>query len=126
MEEDNNNKTRVLIVDDEKIITMQISKLLTREGYEVVGTAPDGMEAVKMANELRPDLILMDLVMPRENGIDAIREIIESNPEVKIIVVTGLHAKSTLKEALEAGAKDGVFKPFKEAELLEVIRKYET
>lgn len=121
----NNNKTKVLLVDDEKIITMQIKKLLTKNGYDVVGTASNGLEAADKANELEPDLILMDLVMPHEHGIDAIKKIIKSLPETKIIVVTGLHAKSKLDEAIEAGAKGGIFKPFKDEDLLEMIKKQE-
>jgi two-component system chemotaxis response regulator CheY len=118
------NKTRVLVVEDEKIITMQISRVLSHAGYDVVGTASDGSEAIIKANELRPDVILMDLVMPRMHGLDAIKSINGTLPDTNIIVVTGLQSKSILTEALKAGAKDGIFKPFKEHELLEIIAKY--
>jgi two-component system chemotaxis response regulator CheY len=120
------NKTKVLVVEDEKIISMQISRVLSRAGYDVVGTATDGSEAIIKANELRPDVILMDLVMPRMHGLDAIKSINGTLPETNIIVVTGLQSKSILTEALKAGAKDGIFKPFKEHELLDVIAKYKT
>jgi two-component system chemotaxis response regulator CheY len=66
----------------------------------------------------------MDLVMPRMNGIDTIKKINGTNPNTYIIVVTGLHSQNTLLEALEAGAKDGIFKPFKEEEILNAVEKY--
>ena len=122
--ENNDQKKRILVVEDEKLITMQITRVLTRAGYDIVGTASDGEEAVRKANELHPNVILMDLVMPRVHGLEAIKEINGSVPEANIIVVTGLQSKSILVEALKAGAKDGIFKPFKEHELLEVVEKY--
>jgi two-component system chemotaxis response regulator CheY len=122
--ENNDEKKRILVVEDEKLITMQITRVLSRAGYEIVGTASNGEEAIQKANELHPHLILMDLVMPRVHGLDAIKEINGSLPDANIIVVTGLQSKSILVEALKAGAKDGIFKPFKEHELLEVVEKY--
>lgn len=122
--ENTDNKKRILVVEDEKLITMQITRVLSRAGYDIVGTASDGEEAIKKANELHPHVILMDLVMPRTHGLDAIKEINGSLPDTNIIVVTGLQSKSILVEALKAGAKDGIFKPFKEHELLEVVEKY--
>ena len=122
--ENDDNKKRILVVEDEKLITMQITRVLSRAGYDIVGTASDGEEAIQKANELRPHVILMDLVMPRVHGLDAIKEINGSLPETNIIVVTGLQSKNILVEALKAGAKDGIFKPFKEHELLEVVEKY--
>jgi two-component system chemotaxis response regulator CheY len=122
--ENNDQKKRILVVEDEKLITMQITRVLSRAGYDIVGTASDGEEAVRKANELHPNVILMDLVMPRVHGLEAIKEINGSLPEANIIVVTGLQSKSILVEALKAGAKDGIFKPFKEHELLEVVEKY--
>ena len=123
---DEANKTKVLVVEDEKIISMQITRVLSRAGYDIVGTASDGNEAIIKANELHPDVILMDLVMPRMHGLDAIKSINGTLPQSNIIVVTGLQSKSILTEALKAGAKDGIFKPFKEHELLEIIAKYAT
>jgi two-component system chemotaxis response regulator CheY len=122
--ENDDNKKRILVVEDEKLITMQITRVLSRAGYDIVGTASDGEEAIQKANELHPHVILMDLVMPRVHGLDAIKEINGSLPETNIIVVTGLQSKNILVEALKAGAKDGIFKPFKEHELLEVVEKY--
>jgi two-component system chemotaxis response regulator CheY len=122
--EDNHNKTKVLVVEDEKIISMQISRLLDKAGYDVVGIASNGLEAIDKATQLNPDVILMDLVMPRMNGIDTIKKINGTNPNTYIIVVTGLHSQNTLLEALEAGAKDGIFKPFKEEEILNAVEKY--
>ena len=118
------DRTKVLVVDDESIITMQLRKLLTKAGYDVVGTAADGKEAALKAEKLRPDVILMDLVMPREHGLEAIPRINETLPGSAIIVVTALQSKDILTEALDAGAKDYLLKPYKKQDLLDIIKKY--
>ncbi len=118
-------KTKVLVVDDESIITMQISNMLESEGYDVVGTASDGGEAVKLAQELHPDIILMDIIMPKESGLDAIPKINESLPDTTIIVLTALQSRAILMEALDAGAKDYILKPYSRGELLNILKKYD-
>ncbi len=121
----NGGKTKVLVVDDESIITMQISNMLESEGYDVVGTASDGGEAVKLAKKLHPDIILMDIIMPKENGLDAIPKINESLPDTTIIVLTALQSRAILMEALDAGAKDYILKPYSRGELLNILKKYD-
>ena len=113
----------VLIVDDAPIIRMMLRGILIDSGYEIVGEASDGMEAVGMFKEMNPDLVSMDILMPEKNGIEAIREIIEINPEAKIVVVTGVEQKESLEKALAAGAVDHIFKPFEADQVISVFQK---
>lgn len=122
---DNGGKTKVLVVDDEKIITLQISEMLRSEGFDVVGTAADGGEAIRKAEELHPDIILMDIIMPKEHGLDAIPKIYKSLPDTTIIVLTALQSKAILMEALDGGAKDYILKPYSKEDLINILKKYE-
>ncbi len=116
-------KKCVLIADDSIVMRSMIKDVLSHDGYEIVGEARDGKEAIDLYKELDPDLVTMDIVMPHEHGIDALKKIMQFDPEARIVVVSGLHQKSLLMEALEAGAKDYVIKPFTEEELLKTARK---
>ena len=118
-----NESNTVLIVDDDRLMRLGMRKLLTKAGYRVVGTAADGIEAVRKAENLQPNIILMDLVMPRVHGVSAIEKIAHLVPRSNIIILTGLYTKSILNEALEAGAKDYIFKPFEISDLLTMIQK---
>lgn len=118
-----NDKKRVLIADDSIVMRSMINDILKNEGYEIVGEAKDGSEALELYKELSPNLVTMDIVMPREHGIDALRGIIEFDPDARVIVVSGLHQKALLLEALDAGAKDYVIKPFERDELLTAAKK---
>jgi two-component system chemotaxis response regulator CheY len=114
---------KVLIADDSMVMRKMINDILWDDGFEVVGEAKDGGEAFEMYKELHPNLVTMDIVMPREHGIDALKSIMEFDPQARVIVVSGLHQKSLLMEALGAGARDYVIKPFDKEELLEAARK---
>lgn len=116
-------KKKVLIADDSNVMRNMIKDILCEDGFEIAGEAKDGTEALKMYKELTPHLVTMDIVMPREHGIDALKGIIEHDSDARVIVVSGLHQKSLLMEALGAGAKDFVIKPFDRDELLEAARK---
>jgi two-component system chemotaxis response regulator CheY len=116
-------KKKVLIADDSMVMRKMINDILWNDGFEIVGEAKDGGEALKLYKELNPNLVTMDIVMPREHGIDALRKIIEFDPDARVIVVSGLHQKSLLVEALGAGAKDYVIKPFDKEELIEAAKK---
>ena len=107
-----NESSTVLIVDDDRLMRLGMRKLLTKAGYKVVGTAADGIEAVEKAENLQPNIILMDLVLPRVHGVSAIEKIAHLVPRSNIIILTGLYTQSIVNEALEAGAKDYIFKPF--------------
>ncbi len=96
----------VLVVDDTAFMRLTLRRTLERFGHEVVGEAADGEEAVQLYQELRPDLVTMDITMPKMDGITAIREIRKIDPRAKIIVCSAMGQKPMVIEALEAGAQD--------------------
>ena len=103
---------RVLIADDASLIRTIIKKSLTKYGYEVVGEAKNGQEAVDLYNQLRPDLLTLDLIMPEKEGIEVIQEIMKIDPQAKILVVSSLKQDLIAEEALKFGAKGCLSKPF--------------
>jgi DNA-binding NarL/FixJ family response regulator len=116
-------RIRVLVADDQALIRRGMSLMLSAEsGIEVVGQASDGVEAVEMAERLRPDVVLMDLHMPRKGGVAATREITLSLPHTHVLVLTTLDAEETVFEAVRAGAHAYLLKDASEDELLETVR----
>ena len=114
---------KVLFVDDHEMVRIGVSSYLSAQpDIEVIGEAEDGTEAVDMALELRPDIILMDLVMKRMDGIEATRRIIESWPEAKIIIVTSFLDDEKVYPALEAGATSYMLKTSKASEIANAVR----
>jgi response regulator NasT len=105
---------RVLIAEDETIIRLDLRQLLERAGHEVVGEARDGQEAVTLAASLAPELILMDVKMPRQGGIEAAREITAARP-VPIVMLTAYSQEDLVRRASEAGAYGYLVKPFRES-----------
>ena len=115
---------RVLIVDDHAIVRKGIRALLTQvETIEVVGEAGDGQEAVKLAGKLNPDVILMDLVMPGGDGIEAIRHITDQHPEARILVLTSFASDDKVFPAIKAGALGYLLKDSEPTDLLQAIQK---
>ncbi|MDR4887948.1 response regulator transcription factor [Fredinandcohnia sp. QZ13] len=115
---------KVLFVDDHEMVRIGVSSYLSAQpDIEVVGEADDGKIAVELALELRPDIILMDLVMKEMDGIEATRRIIESWPEAKIIIVTSFIDDEKVYPALEAGATSYMLKTSKASEIAEAVRK---
>ena len=116
-------KLRILIAEDQALVRRGTSVLLSMEpDMEVVGQACDGIEAVAMARELRPDIVLMDLHMPRLGGVAATREITRDLPGAQVLVLTTLNDDETVFEAVRAGAHGYLLKDVTEQELLETIR----
>ncbi len=111
----------VLVVDDTLFMRVAISNMLTEWGYEVVGQAANGKEAVARYRELQPDLVTMDVTMPVMTGIAAVKEIIPEFPNAKIIMITALGQQKLIVEAIESGAKDFITKPFEPARLKAVV-----
>lgn len=102
----------VLVVDDTLFMRVAISNMFSEWGYEVVGNAVNGKEAVAMYRTLQPDLVTMDVTMPVMTGIAAVKEIIPEFPNAKIIMITALGQQKLILEAIESGAKDFITKPF--------------
>jgi two-component system chemotaxis response regulator CheY len=116
-------KARVLIADDASFMRQMIREIIEPEGYEVVGEATDGMEAVEQYEELHPDLVTMDIVMPKRSGIDAVKGILEKTPDAQVVMCSALGQETLVMEALQAGAKDFIVKPFKPDNVLATLRK---
>lgn len=110
----------VLIVDDSLFMRGILKKLLSPQ-YNIVGEACDGVEAVKMYEELKPDVLTMDVVMPNMDGIQATSIISEKHEDAKIIICTSVGQEEKMKKAINAGAKGYVMKPFKAAKVLQEI-----
>jgi two-component system chemotaxis response regulator CheY len=116
-------KLRVLIVDDAIFMRKMISDILVENGMEIVGEADTGAKAIEKYAELRPDLVTMDIIMPEMNGIDAVRKIVEADSQAKIVMCSALGQQALVQEAIAAGAKDFLIKPFNAARVVEVIAK---
>jgi len=116
-------KARVLIADDASFMRQMIREIIEEEGYEVVGEAANGIEAVEQFDELKPDLVTMDIVMPKCSGIDAVKDILKSNPAARVVMCSALGQETLVMEALQAGAKDFIVKPFKPENVLETLKK---
>lgn len=116
-------KKKVLIADDSVVIRKMISDILGSNGFNVVGEAQNGNEALELYKQHNPHLVTMDIVMPHEHGIDALRKIMQFDPDARVIVVSALNQKALLLEAIGAGARDYVIKPFDKEELLVAVRR---
>jgi two-component system chemotaxis response regulator CheY len=114
---------RVLVVDDAIFMRNMIKDIFSAGGFDVVGEAANGLEAVEKYKELRPDLTTMDIVMPFKSGIEATREIVKTDAGAVIIMCSALGQESLVMEAIEAGASDFIVKPFKAEDVLQVVRK---
>jgi two-component system chemotaxis response regulator CheY len=114
---------RVLLVDDTVFMRRMLRDILAKEGFEVVAEASNGRQAVQAYQDAHPDLVIMDITMPEMDGIAAVREIAGLDRAARIIMCSALGQQELIIEALEAGAKDFVVKPFLPAKVLEAVRK---
>ncbi len=112
---------KILIADDAKFMRLTLASMVKKGNHEVVGEAENGEEAVRLYKELQPDIVTMDITMPVMNGIEAIREIMKINSNANIIVCSAMGQQKVVVEAIEAGAKDFIIKPFDESRVLETI-----
>ncbi len=113
----------VLVCDDAIFMRTMISDILSQAGYEVVGEAETGAQAVERYRALKPDLVTMDIVMPDMSGIEAVREICKENPDAKILMCSAMGQQALVVEAIQAGAKDFVVKPFQPSRVLEAVQR---
>jgi two-component system chemotaxis response regulator CheY len=100
-----------------------VSDILTQAGFQVVGQAETGQQAVEKYFELQPDLVTMDIVMPEMGGIDAVREITRQDPAARILMCSAMGQQALVTEAMQAGAKDFVVKPFQPSRVLEAVHR---
>ena len=114
---------KVLIVDDAIFMRNMIKEIFSGAEFEVVGEAANGVEAIEKYKELKPDVVTMDIVMPLKSGIEAVREIVANDASAKIVMCSALGQDSLIMEAIEAGAKDFIVKPFKAEKVLEIIKR---
>lgn len=117
---------RVMVVDDALFMRNMLKDIFVRAGYEVVAEAENGEMALGLYLEFKPDLVTMDIVMPKKSGIEALQEIMTNAPDACVVMVSALGQDSLVLEAVESGAKDFIVKPFKEDKVLEIVRRITT
>ena len=115
--------TKVLIVDDAAFMRMMIKDILQKNGFEGVGEASNGIEAVNLYKKEKPDVVTMDITMPDMDGIEAVKEIKAFDKEAKIIMYSAMGQQSVVMDAIKSGAKDFIVKPFQSDRVLKAKRK---
>ena len=116
-------KARTLVADDASFMREMIREIIEPEGFEVVAEAGDGLDAVEAFKEHTPDIVTMDIVMPKMSGIEAVKQIVEIDPGACIVMCSALGQEALVMEALKSGAKDFIVKPFKPDAVLTTLRK---
>lgn len=114
---------KVLIVDDAAFMRMMLKDILTKNGYEVVGEAENGAKAVEKYKEVTPDLVTMDITMPEMDGISALKNIRSIDSNAKVVMCSAMGQQAMVIEAIQAGAKDFIVKPFQADRVLEAVKK---
>lgn len=113
----------ILICDDAAFMRMMIKDILTKNGYNVAGEAENGAKAVEKYNEVKPDLVLMDITMPEMDGIQALKKIIAGDPKALVIMCSAMGQQAMVIESIQSGAKDFIVKPFQADRVLEAVKK---
>lgn len=114
---------RLIIIDDALFMRNMLKDICVRAGFEVVAEGDNGEAALELFREHRPDLLTMDIVMPKRSGLEALRDIMAEDPQARVVMVSALGQDALVLEAVEAGARDFIVKPFKEAKVLDVLRR---
>lgn len=117
--------SRILIVDDASFMRMMLRNILSSHGYQIVGEADNGLHAIDAYQQLQPDIMLIDLIMPEMGGIEAVKRIVQANPKAKIIICSAMGQQALVVEAMQAGAKDFIIKPFQPTSVIEAVQKLE-
>ena len=113
----------VLVCDDAVFMRTMVSDILSQAGFTVVGEAENGKQAVEKYQQLKPDLVTMDIIMPEMGGIEAVRKITQIDPGARILMCSAMGQQSLVQEALQAGARDFVVKPFQPSRVLEAVQR---
>jgi two-component system, chemotaxis family, chemotaxis protein CheY len=114
---------KILIIDDAKFMRMTLKNILEKANHQVIGEGENGIQAVELYRKLQPDLVIMDITMPEMSGIEAIKAIKNEFPQAKIIICSAIGQHKMVVEAIKAGAKDFIVKPFDENRLLEAVHR---
>ncbi|MBT2691646.1 response regulator [Bacillus sp. ISL-55] len=114
---------RILIVDDAKFMRITLTNILKKANHEIVGEAENGREAVELYRELKPDLVTMDITMPEMSGLDAVKEIKKDFKDAKIIMCSAMGQQKMVVDAIEAGAKDFIVKPFDDSQVVDSVTR---
>jgi len=114
---------RVLVVDDAAFMRMAIKIMLEKGDFEIVGEAENGAVGVKKYQELRPDIVTMDVTMPEMSGLEALKAIMKLDPAAKVVMVSAMGQEAVVKEAILNGAKSFIVKPFKEDHVIQTLSK---
>ncbi len=113
----------ILLVDDAAFMRMMLKDILTKNGYEVIGEAENGAKALEKYKETMPDLVIMDITMPEVDGIQAVKDIMAFDKDAKIIMCSAMGQQAMVIEAIQAGAKDFIVKPFQAERVIEAVKK---
>jgi len=114
---------KVLITDDAAFMRMMLKDILTKGGYEIVGEAVNGNDAIEKYNQFKPDLVTMDITMPVCDGISALKQIMASDPAAKVVMCSAMGQQAMVIESIQSGAKDFIVKPFQPQRVLEAVKK---
>ena len=114
---------RVLIVDDSPIMRQMLVKIFTGEGFEIAGEAADGVEALELFDRLGPDLVTLDIVMPKMRGIEVLEQIMAKKPEARVIMASSVSDARTVMHCLKMGAKQYIIKPYDEGKIMTAVKK---
>ncbi len=117
-------KPRLVVVDDAAFIREVLTQLLSKNGFDVVGDAVDGEEGVEVVLREQPDLVIMDIVMPKLSGVEATKQILKKSPNMKILACSTEGSEGIVSQAIEAGCVDFVTKPFNGSDLIQLIQKH--
>jgi two-component system chemotaxis response regulator CheY len=114
---------KILIADDASFMRLMLRNILEGAGYQVVGEAGNGREAIEKYKELKPDMLISDMVMPEMGGIDVLKEVLKEFPDASILICSAIGQQALVIEAIQAGAKDYIVKPFEQSNVLETVGK---
>ncbi len=120
------SEKRVLIVDDALIMRKRIREIAEEAGWQVAGEAPNGEEALAMYQQEKPDLVTLDIVMPKLDGVSALKQMMQCDPPARVVMVSAVNQREKLAECIEAGAIDFIVKPFEKTSLRGFFEKYLT
>jgi two-component system chemotaxis response regulator CheY len=113
----------ILVVDDAAFMRLMLKDILTKGGHQVVGEAANGLEAIEQYGKLMPDLVTMDITMPEMEGIEALKHIKQMDPKTRVIMCSAMGQQGMVVQAIQAGAKDFIVKPFQSDRVLEAVSK---